>query len=111
MFDQLDIAHARGRPQVIHDRVRLIESFRGEDVFVGDAFVLVGRRRAVAMKPDVMLLRNLTELLIIRHVALPPLSCCRAGAPPAGNRCGCPTIRLGTGESNVISSIMTGVAS
>ena len=68
MLDQLDIAHARGRSQVIDDRIRFVESFRGEDVFVGDAFVLVGWRRTVAMKPDVMLLRHLTELLIIRHV-------------------------------------------
>ena len=67
MFDQLHIAHASGRPQVIHDRVGLIESLRREDMFVGDAFVLIGRRRAVAMKPDVMLFRNLTESLIIRH--------------------------------------------
>jgi hypothetical protein len=39
-------------------------------VLVGDAFVLVAWPRTVAMKPNVMLLRHLTELLIIRHVVL-----------------------------------------
>src|SRR5207302_9434781 len=72
MFDQLDVPHTGGRPEVIHDRISFIKSLGGEDVLIGDAFVLIGRRRAVAMKPDVMLLRNLTELLIIRH-AIPPL--------------------------------------
>ena len=67
MFDQLDIAHARGRSQMIHDRVGLIEPLRGDDVLVGDAFVLVSRRGAVAMKPDVMLPRDLSESLILRH--------------------------------------------
>ena len=71
IFDQLNIAHPRRRPEVIDDRIGFIESFRGEDVFVGDAFVLIGWPPTVAMKPDVMLLRHLPELLIIRHVVLP----------------------------------------
>ena len=66
-LDQLDAAHARGRPQMIHDREGFIEAFRGDDVLVVDAFVLVTRPRAVAMKPDVMLPRDLSESLIIRH--------------------------------------------
>src|SRR6266540_1442831 len=67
MFDYLDIAHARRRTQVIHDRVRLVETLRGENVFVRDAFVFVSRPLAVAMKPDVMLPRKLTKFLIIWH--------------------------------------------
>src|SRR5438876_4849659 len=73
MFDQLNFPHTGGRPEVIHDRISFIKSLGGEDVLIGDAFVLIGRRRAVAMKPDMMLLRNLTELLIVRHGESPPL--------------------------------------
>src|SRR3984893_14682716 len=78
MFDQLNFAHPRGRAQVIHDRVGFVEPLRGKDMLVSDAFVFVSRRRAVAMEPDVMLSRNLTELMIIRHVDLPPLTNCLA---------------------------------
>src|SRR5216684_2276629 len=67
MFDQLNFAHPRRRTQVIHDRISFVESLRGKDVLVSDAFVFVSRRRAVAVKPDVMLSRNLSKLLIIRH--------------------------------------------
>src|SRR4029077_9171450 len=67
MFDQLDVAHARRWPEVIHDRISFIKPLRGEDMFVSDAFILIRRRSAVAMKPDMMLSRNLTELVIIRH--------------------------------------------
>src|SRR3981081_2786703 len=67
MFDQLDVAHARGRTQMIHDRVGLIEPLRRDDVLVGDAFVLVSRGGTIAVKPDVMLPRNLPEFLILRH--------------------------------------------
>src|SRR4030081_2152097 len=67
MFDQLDVAHARGRSQMVHDRVGLIEPLRSDDVLVGDAFVLVRRRGAIAVKPDVMLPRDLSESLILRH--------------------------------------------
>src|SRR5260370_27201725 len=70
ILDQLDIAHARGRTQMIHDRVRLIESLRCEDVLIGNAFVLIRRRRPVAVKPDVMLPRNFAQSLIIRHSGL-----------------------------------------
>src|SRR6266496_1431350 len=49
MFDQLNVAHTGGRPQVVHDRVRLIESLRSEDVLISDAFVLKGRRPTVSM--------------------------------------------------------------
>ena len=63
---------------MIHDRVGFIEAFRRDDVLVGDAFVLVTRRRAVAMKPDVMLLRDLPELLIIWHVDPPSYKLPRA---------------------------------
>src|SRR6266536_312347 len=73
MLDQLDIAHTRGRAQVIHDRVGFVESLRGEDMFVGNAFVFVGWGGAVTMKPDVMFPRNLSEFLIIRHVDLSSL--------------------------------------
>ena len=52
---------------MIHDGKGFVETFRGDDVFVGDAFVLERRRRAVAMKPNVMLPRNLTESLIKWH--------------------------------------------
>ena len=67
MFDHLDVAHARRWPEVIHNRVSFVEPLRREDMFVGDAFVFVGGRRAVAMKPDVMLSRNLTQSLIMWH--------------------------------------------
>src|SRR5438874_13452845 len=72
-FQKLDAAHTRRRPQVIHDGERFVEAFRGDDVFVGDAFILERRCRAVAMKPDVMFSRNLSELLIKWHVDLPSL--------------------------------------
>src|ERR1700730_13726970 len=83
MFDQLDVAHARGRAQVIHDRISLIESLCREDVLVSDAFVFVTRSGAIAMKPDMMLSRNLTELVIIRHVDLPPFTNCLAVPAPS----------------------------
>src|SRR5436190_16963072 len=67
MFDSLDVAHARRRTQVIHDRVRLIESLRCEDMLIGNAFVLIRRRRPVAVKPDVMFPRDFAQSLIIRH--------------------------------------------
>src|SRR5438874_3385802 len=73
-FQKFNAPHTGGRTQMIHDGIGFVESLRRNDVFVGDAFVLVGRRRAVAMKPDVMLSRNLTESLIKWHVFL-PLGC------------------------------------
>src|SRR5438093_13458799 len=63
-FEELYAAHSCGRTQVIHDRVGFVESLRRDDMLVSDAFVLVGGRRAVALKPDVMLSWNLTESLI-----------------------------------------------
>ena len=82
LFDQLNFAHPRGWAQVVHDRVGFVESLRGKDMLVGDAFVLVSWRRAVAMKPDVMFSRNLTKFLIIRHMIppykLPRASCSRS---------------------------------
>src|SRR5437764_10539614 len=70
-FQELDAAYPRRRTQMIHDGIGFVESFRRNDVFVSYALVLVGRRRAVAMKPDVMLSRNLTDSLIKWHVFLP----------------------------------------
>src|SRR5207253_9600206 len=58
-LQKFDAANAGRRPQMIHDRVGLIESFRRNDVLVGNAFVFVSGRRAVAMEPDVMLPRHL----------------------------------------------------
>src|SRR6266481_8928601 len=55
---------------MIHDRVRFVETFRGDDVFVSDAFVLERGGGAVAMKPDMMFSRNFAELLIKRHNVL-----------------------------------------
>src|SRR5207253_4368627 len=75
LFDQLDIADARGRTQVIHDRVRFIETLRGENVLVGDALVLIGRPLPVAVKPDVMFPRDFSQSLIIRHYRLLSLVC------------------------------------
>src|SRR4030095_9157492 len=72
MFDQLNVAHTSRRPQVIHDRVRLIESLRSEDVLISDDFVLKGWRRSVAMEPDVMFPRNFSQSLIMRHCLLLP---------------------------------------
>src|SRR6266487_3765171 len=72
MLDQLDIAHPSRRAQVIHDRVRLIESLRGEHVLIGDAFVLIARRRSVAMEPDVMFPWDVSQSLIIRHCRILP---------------------------------------
>src|SRR6266481_9620768 len=69
-FQEFNTPHTCRRTQMIHDGIGFVESLRRNDVFVGDAFVLVGRRRAVAMKPDVMLSRNLTESLIKWHVFL-----------------------------------------
>ena len=69
---QLDVPHACRRPEMIDDRVRFVETFRRDDVLVSDPLILEGGPASVAMKPDVMLFRNLTELLIIRHV-VPPL--------------------------------------
>src|SRR5438067_13866958 len=73
-FQEFNAPHTGGRTQMIHDGIGFVESLRRNDVFVGDAFVLVGCRRAVAMKPDVMLSLNLTESLIKWHVFL-PLGC------------------------------------
>src|SRR5438105_12870814 len=41
-------------------------------MFVRNAFTLVSRSRAVAMKPDVMFSRNFAKFLIVRHFD-PPL--------------------------------------
>src|SRR5258705_6109786 len=67
MFNYLNVAYPSGRAQMIHDRVRLIESLRGENVLIGDAFVLIARRRSVAMEPDVMFPRDVSQSLVIRH--------------------------------------------
>src|SRR5437870_13753608 len=67
MFDQLNVANACRRTQVIHDRIGFVESLRGEDMFVGDAFAFVSRHSAVAMEPDVMFSRNFAKFLIVRH--------------------------------------------
>src|SRR5436190_2125894 len=67
-LQQVDTPHPRRRPQMIHDRVSLVEAFRRDDVLVVDAFVLVTRSGAVAMEPDVVLPRNFAESLIMRHV-------------------------------------------
>src|SRR6266496_4620955 len=67
MFYQLNVADACRRTQVIHDRIGLVESLCREDVFVGDTFVFIGRRGAIAMKPDVMFSRNFAKSLIVRH--------------------------------------------
>src|SRR5438552_14550978 len=67
MFDQLNLANACRRTQVIHDRIGLVESLRGEDMLVSDAFVFISRRCTVAMKPDVMFSRNFAKFLIVRH--------------------------------------------
>src|SRR5437660_1413725 len=67
-FQEFNAPYTSGRTQMIHDGIGFVESLRRNDVFVGDAFVLVGRRGAVAMKPDMMFPRNLTKSLIKRHV-------------------------------------------
>ena len=67
ILDQLDVAHTGGRPQVIHDRVRLIETLCGKHVLVRDAFVFVSRPLPIPMKPDVMLPRDFSQSLVIRH--------------------------------------------
>src|SRR5437762_11028553 len=72
MFDQLNLADACRRTQVIHDRISFVESLRREDMFVGDAFVFISRCGAVAVKPDVMFSRNFAKSLIVRHFD-PPL--------------------------------------
>src|SRR5436190_6700735 len=72
MFDQLNLAHASGRTEVIHDRIGFVESLRSKDVLVGDAFAFVSRHCAVAMEPDVMFSRNFAKFLVIRHMD-PPL--------------------------------------
>src|SRR5713101_4737736 len=67
MLDQFDIADARRRTQVIHDRIGFVESLRREDMFVGNAFVFISRRGTVAMKPDVMFPRDFSQFLVVRH--------------------------------------------
>ena len=57
-FQQLHIAHARGRPQMVHDRVGFVETFGGDDMLISDALILVGRPLTIATKPDVMLSRH-----------------------------------------------------
>src|SRR6266700_4260266 len=66
-LEQLHVAHPRWWTKVIHNRIRFIESLRREHVLVRDAFVLISRRRPVAMKPDVMFSRDFSQFLIIRH--------------------------------------------
>src|SRR4029077_4035184 len=66
-FQEFNAPHPRRRTQMIHDGIGFVKSLRRYDVFVGDAFVLVGRRCAVAMKPNVMFSWNLTKSLIKRH--------------------------------------------
>ncbi len=58
-FQKFNAANARRRPQMIHNRVSFVETFRRDDVLVSDAFILVRRRGPVSMKPDVMLPRHL----------------------------------------------------
>src|SRR4030095_8416253 len=71
MFDQLNLANARRRPQVIHDRISFVESLRREDMLVSDAFVFISRRCTVAVKPDVMFPWNFAKSLIVRHFDSP----------------------------------------
>ena len=66
-FQELHVAHPRGRPQMIHDRVGFVETFGRDDMLVSDTFVLVTWPGPVAMKPDMMLPRHFAELLIKRH--------------------------------------------
>src|SRR5437764_5380536 len=73
-FEELYAALSCGRTQAIHDRVGFVEALRRDDMLVSDAFVLVGGRHAVPMKPDVMLAWNLTESLIKWHNFV-PLGC------------------------------------
>src|SRR5437763_1129805 len=85
MPEKFDTTHAGGRAEVIHNGKSFIESLGRNDVLVGDPFVLVGGRGAIAMEPDVMLARNLTKLLIKWHVVDPPYrfplaSCSRSSA-------------------------------
>src|SRR5437588_510326 len=69
-FQELDAAYPCRRTQMIHNGIGFVESLRRDDVFVGDAFVFKRWGRAVAVKPNVMFPRNLTESLIKRHVEL-----------------------------------------
>src|SRR5438093_5661390 len=85
MFDQLNVAHASRRTEVIHDRIGFVESLRSEDVLVGDAFAFVSRHSTVAMEPDVMFSRNFAKFLIVRHYRsllykFPRASCSRSNA-------------------------------
>src|SRR6266480_1088022 len=63
-FQELDAAYPCRRTQMIHNGIGFVESLRCDDVFVGDAFVLKRWGRAVAVKPNMMFSRNLTELMI-----------------------------------------------
>src|SRR5438067_2465560 len=100
-FEEFDAPHTCGRTQVIHDRVGFVESFSCDDMLVSDAFVLVGRRRAVAMKPDVMLPRNLAQSLIKWHLKPPLLVTTKAELltlpSPLGKRRGeCDSVKRNT---------------
>src|SRR5262245_41845005 len=69
-FEQFDTSHPGWRTNVIHDRECLVESFRGDNVFIGDSLVFVTAvGSTVAMKPDVVFARDLSESLILWHLA------------------------------------------
>lgn len=74
-FQELYIAHARGRPQMVHDRIGFVETFSGDDMLISDALVFVGRPLTIATEPNMMLPRHFTELLIIRHCRILLLFC------------------------------------
>src|SRR5207253_1608172 len=69
-FEQLHVPDARGRPQMIHDRISFIKAFRRDYVLVIDALIFETWSRAIATKPDVMLPRHFAKLLIKWHVDL-----------------------------------------
>ena len=57
-LEQLDITNSCRRPQMVADREAFIKPFRREHMLVGDTLVFVSRR-AITVKPDMMLARNL----------------------------------------------------
>src|SRR5438094_553897 len=69
---------------MIHDRVRFIEAFRGNDMLVSNPLILKSRPLTIATKPDVMLPRDFSQSLVIRHSRILLVLCCHSDPAGAG---------------------------
>src|SRR5207237_1288876 len=64
------VVSACGRRLVVRAAIGFVVPFRRNDLLVCDALVLVSRRSAVAMKPDMMFPRHLAQFMVVRHCLL-----------------------------------------